>query len=594
MYGMQFDIKSAQDIAPRNLPGARRRRGLARHDGITIELPAAVDARDNAAAIAQYRLLAIEQAARIIRGSTAHAPSHDDPVARDLYNIREAAEIDAAIVAESPGISSVISEERSRALRSRPPARKLSERERAVENMLLDVLGSDPGAVSGKVPNRLSPAESLAWARETARSISTLKGDYRSLPPVSVWGETLDANSSGRNKRTQSGALVPPSPGYGSGESNVPGGGGDGAQEVSPLGTDIPQDEADQQADPEGVEVTGSAAVAGPGEAGTSGNTRTAKSRLNATDAAILAMAESDTGILYPEWDCNSGSYRELGAVVHVEGPAHGAISWAENELGKHPAVVRRIRREFERLRARRARFFRQVEGDELDIAACVRALADAAAGNSSEDRLYVSVRPARRPIAITVLVDMSASTRDLVADGRRIIDVEKTTVLLAGEAFDALGDSYSILAFTSDGAPNVRIATVKNFRELNGETVHRRIAALEPGGNTRLGAAIRHATAQLSEQHATHRLLLILSDGKPNDIDRYFPGYAVEDSRQAIFEAKAAGIYPFCLTVDSSDRDEYLERVFGASGYSRIRRPEQLPAALLDLVRQLLQSGGR
>ncbi|MEO7218783.1 MAG: hypothetical protein ABI026_11365, partial [Gemmatimonadaceae bacterium] len=147
MYGVQFEIESADDDTPRNIIGTRRRRAIARHHGITIQLPPTIDARDSAAAVARYRLLAIEQAARIMRGSAAHAPGSGDASVRDLYNLRESAEIDAAIVAASPGVASVVSEERNRALRARPSARKLSERERAVEELVLKVLRSDPGAI---------------------------------------------------------------------------------------------------------------------------------------------------------------------------------------------------------------------------------------------------------------------------------------------------------------------------------------------------------------------------------------------------------------------------------------------------------------
>ena len=314
---------------------------------------------------------------------------------------------------------------------------------------------------------------------------------------------------------------------------------------------------------------------------------------LNELDASILAAWRSDGGALYPEWDCNASTYRELGAVVRQLAPAEGSTTWADHVLDEHPALVRRVRREFERLRARRTRLLRQRDGDELDLDACVRAIADASTGDATDERLYVAVRAARRTIAITLLVDVSGSTRDEVSDGRRVIDVEKMTLLLASEAFDALGDAYSIQTFASGGAADVRVATLKEFRESNGDTVRRRIAGIEAGGNTRLGAAIRHATAMISAQPAGHRLLLILSDGKPNDVDRYFLTYAIEDSRQAVFEARAAGIYPYCLTIDAHDPDPYLARVFGTAGHAILRRPEQLPVALLDLVRELLRGGG-
>ena len=106
-----------------------------------------------------------------------------------------------------------------------------------------------------------------------------------------------------------------------------------------------------------------------------------------------------------------------------------------------------------------------------------------------------------------------------------------------------------------------------------------------------RLGAAVRHATRQLARQSAGHRLLLILSDGRPNDVDRYQGPYGVEDSRQAIFEARASGVYPFCITVDHQ-ASEYLPRIFGAAGHTIVQRPEQLPTALLTVVQALIRRG--
>ena len=123
---------------------------------------------------------------------------------------------------------------------------------------------------------------------------------------------------------------------------------------------------------------------------------------------------------------------------------------------------------------------------------------------------------------------------------------------------------------------------------ERHGDAVRRRIAALEPEANTRLGAAVRHTTALLARQPAGHRLLLIVSDGRPNDIGHYQDRFAVDDSRQAMAEARAAGVHPFCLTVDREQSD-YLPRIFGPAGYTIMREPDQLPAALLRGVRELL-----
>jgi nitric oxide reductase NorD protein len=175
------------------------------------------------------------------------------------------------------------------------------------------------------------------------------------------------------------------------------------------------------------------------------------------------------------------------------------------------------------------------------------------------------------------------------VTEAWRIIDLEKIALLLATQALDALGDLYAIYAFSGRKAANVKITVVKDFADANGDEVTRRIAAIAPDGFTRLGAAVRHATRELARQSAGHRLLLLLSDGRPNDIDEYQGSYGVEDSRQAIMEARASGVFPYCLTIDEA-ASEYLPRIFGRNGHVVLDRPEQLPTALLSVVRGLIK----
>lgn len=597
MYGTRFEIVPTKSDAARHALHAATS-SEARYDGITIELPSAMDATDGAeAAIARYRLLAIEQAARIVRGSSALAPGDDEPVARDLYNLRESAEIDASISKASPGVTALLADERSRALAERGSSGKLSERERAVEDLVKSVLRSAPAELPSVMRAGSSPEESLAWARATAAGLAEFGGTYRARPPVSVWGQTLGNGTNGPEVRSS--PIIPPTLGYGSGSTTAPAPGTDDTlQELSPEGVNAPRsagvpDERDAEKEEPSPDDAAMAVRAPATSDGRAAAPARGVGSLNNLDTQILAASRSSAGILYREWDCNASEYRDLGAVVRQYPPIDGDSAWSDRVLGEHPALVRGVRREFERLRARRVRMLRQRDGDELDLAACVRAVTDATARDSSDDRLYMAVRSARRAIAITVLVDVSGSTNDTIGDGRRAIDVEKTTLLLASEAFDALGDAYSILTFSSGGAADVRVSSLKGFAEPNGDAIRRRIAGIEAGGNTRLGAAVRHATATLTAQPAGHRLLLILSDGKPNDVDRYFTTYAIEDSRQAVLEARAAGVYPFCLTIDANDPEPYLARVFGLAGHTILRRPEQLPLALLELVRQLLGGGG-
>lgn len=266
-----------------------------------------------------------------------------------------------------------------------------------------------------------------------------------------------------------------------------------------------------------------------------------------------------------------------------------GELAWAECVLKRHVREVHQVRRRFERLRPQRVRLGRQLDGAELDLAAYVTSFADIRAGGAAEDRLYESVRPMRREIAIMLLVDVSGSTDSWVADTRRIVDVEKEALLLVCEALDALGDRYGVLAFSGHGPESVSLLRVKDFSEHYGNRVRRRIAALEPDRYTRAGAAIRHATAALSREAARHRLLVVVADGKPNDVDVYEGRYGVEDTRQAVAEARLQGLHAFCLTVDRL-APAYLPRVFGAGGYAVLRHAEMLPRVLVEVVRRLVK----
>ncbi|WP_306108650.1 nitric oxide reductase activation protein NorD [Pseudomonas sp. ANT_J28] len=188
------------------------------------------------------------------------------------------------------------------------------------------------------------------------------------------------------------------------------------------------------------------------------------------------------------------------------------------------------------------------------------------------------------------LLIDVSGSTDSWLSCHRRVIDVEREALLLVCLALESLGEPYSVLAFSGEGPQRVTIRTLKAFDERYSDEVGRRIAALEPERYTRAGAALRHASTLLMREAATHRLLLLLSDGKPNDVDQYEGRYGVEDLHQAVTEAKLQGIYPFCLTIDRQAAN-YLPAVFGARQYALLHRPELLPSVLLDWIRRLVSA---
>jgi len=556
-------------------------------DGSTIFLPPELGAHSGEAdAVARYRLFALEQAERIERGTALLAPLHD-PMERDLYLVREGAAIDARIARAHPGIVDALTEERRAVLARRPDLARLTNAEREVERLVRETLSAEP---DGRASAPSDPAASLAWARETARRIraaATMPANYRGLPPASIWGTVRSAaapapppvdvgrhrirtgNTEATEQESHEGEQADGS-GSGAGRSTRP----DDGRSDAP-GDHSEDDTANsREIDPE---------RAAPGERGTTSGVQAFKD----PDEHPLDGLPRPTW--YDEWNADRGVYVKRGAAVRDVAPDEGDERWAPDTLRRHAAIVRQIRQKFERLRARRVLLRRQRAGDDLDLSACVGAIVDRRTGRPLDDRLYLDARPARRGLAIAFLADVSGSTETRVTDDLRIIDIEKIALLLAGEAIDALGDAYAMYAFAGKTSADVRVTTLKDFRARNDDAAHRRIAALKPGGFTRLGTALRHVTRQLSRQTAGHRLLLLLSDGRPNDVDEYQSEYGVEDSRQAIFEARASGVFPFCLTVDR-DASEYLPRIFGRTGHTIVQRPEQLPSALLGAVRTLIK----
>ena len=247
---------------------------------------------------------------------------------------------------------------------------------------------------------------------------------------------------------------------------------------------------------------------------------------------------------------------------------------------------MKKVRRQFEILRPRHELLKAQLDGSELDMDAVVRSRTDLIAGGQGSDRIHLMSRPQTTDLAVTILVDVSLST-DAWIDNRRVLDVEKEALLVLAQGLSACGTDHSILTFTSRRRSWVRVETVKAFDEAMGQAVENRIGALKPGYYTRLGAAMRHATAELQKRPNRTKLLLVLTDGKPNDIDHYEGRFALEDSRRAVQEARRNGTKVFAVTVDR-DAQSYLPIMFGRNGYALVGDISKLPAALPAIYRGL------
>ncbi|HEY6093737.1 MAG TPA: VWA domain-containing protein [Gallionellaceae bacterium] len=305
-------------------------------------------------------------------------------------------------------------------------------------------------------------------------------------------------------------------------------------------------------------------------------------------DLDLPSAAEDDTplgqGILLPEWH-----YRK-----HVLQPEHcrlqpmQARSAPPCALPQHLAAnARRIRSQFEALTPKRVWLNGQFDGSEPDLDACVQFSADRLSGHAAERGLYRAHHYRERDLACLTLADLSLSTDAWVSDSARVIDVIRDSLFLFAEALSATADRFGLYGFSSLRRDNVRFHVLKEFGEKYNAGIRGRIQAIKPGYYTRMGAAIRHASALLSRQTATQRLLLILTDGKPNDLDQYEGRYGIEDTRVALVEARQMGLRPFCVTIDEK-ANSYLPHLFGIGGYVVIRKPAELPRQLPLLYAQL------
>ncbi|MEQ1795996.1 MAG: VWA domain-containing protein [Nitrospira sp.] len=291
--------------------------------------------------------------------------------------------------------------------------------------------------------------------------------------------------------------------------------------------------------------------------------------------------------IRYPEWDVTIQDYRVQWCQVVEQAAESGSDEAVEAALTTHRSAVKALRRFFESLRPPAfRRTAAQADGEDLDIDALVRRVAEQQAGMEGSDRIYVRHEKKERDVAVAFLVDVSGSTSRQLENGRRVIDIEKESLVLLCEALEAVGDQYAVYAYSGQGRAQVEFSVVKEFDEPLGRATAHRLGGLVPRQQNRDGAAIRHATAKLRACEARTKLLVLVSDGRPLDGD-YKDDYSLEDTKVALREARQAGINPFCVTIDR-EADAYLRRMYGDVRFAVIDRVESLPARLPRIYQRL------
>lgn len=295
----------------------------------------------------------------------------------------------------------------------------------------------------------------------------------------------------------------------------------------------------------------------------------------------------------YPEWDHATKTYRPDWASVYEALHPSGNAADIDKLLQKHAALAKQLKRLLDLLKPQeKVRIRYQEEGSELDLDVALRALIDFKGGALPDPRINMSHRTDGRNFAVLLLVDLSESLNEKVGAGgtagQTILELSQEAVSLLAWAIDRLGDPLAIAGFHSNTRHEVRYQHIKGFSERWDDTVKARVAAMAAGWSTRMGAALRHAGHYLSARQADKRILLLLTDGEPADIDVTDPEHLRADTKKAVEELDGQGITTFCLSLDPK-ADEYVREIFGNRWrvLDRIERlPEQLPMLYLSLTR--------
>jgi nitric oxide reductase NorD protein len=581
------EIRPAALVASQHRMSLRRRLGTAEErlarpsfDGAALRLPPVIAALpDRSLNVGLYLWLAAA-AAHV----PAPAPADPDPLRADLATLRAARAMTEATLAGAPGLRGLHAG-LAHAVLARRPVSALPRAEAAVDVVIRHLLGASPPAGLG--------AEMLEAIDDGDLSGFAAPRSYRSFQPVPLW-LALEPRATGQEASSDDGA--------GHGRSEEAGSGTHRARrrrtdqverrdslilfkfeallawaEFLNLNRRVDDDDPDsaRKAADDVDEIS-------LGQISKAPATRL-KLHLDLAPADVDRERLAGTH-LYPEWDHKAGTWL----------PDHCRVLATEAEpapaVVPDPAAARRVRavrRRFEALRPRRVVLPQQPDGEDLDLDAAVRARVDLLASGRGSDRVWRASRNAGRDLAVSILLDASRSTESAVT-GRAVIDVAREALTALAWGIEACGDDCAIHAFSSLRRDRVYVQRCKTFDEPMGGAIEARIAGLRPGFYTRLGAAIRHVSADLAARARQRRLLIVITDGKPNDLDHYEGQHGIEDSRMAIREARRAGQAAYGIAIDAKARS-WFPRLFGRGGFTVIPHPDRLTAALPGIYRQLI-----
>lgn len=293
----------------------------------------------------------------------------------------------------------------------------------------------------------------------------------------------------------------------------------------------------------------------------------------------------------YSEWDYQIQLERPAWATVQEKRPKLGNMQCIDEIAQQYKREIARMKFLLDAMQPQGTRRIRKLEdGDEIDINAAIRSMIDIRMGMYPDPRIMMRSIRKVRDISVLVLLDLSESTNEKVAGQEyTVLDLTRQATVLLANAIDKIGDPFAIHGFCSDGRHDVEYYRYKDFDQPYNEIPKARIAGMTGQLSTRMGAAMRHASHYLKLQKSSKKLLLIITDGEPADIDVRDPQYLRHDTKKAVEEAGRAGIVTYCMSLDPR-ADQYVSRIFGERNYLVVdhveRLPEKLPILYAGLTR--------
>jgi nitric oxide reductase NorD protein len=311
------------------------------------------------------------------------------------------------------------------------------------------------------------------------------------------------------------------------------------------------------------------------------------------TDNAMIAESRDTESrghfVAYDEWDCFKKIYRENFSKVYPVHHQETDLDYYKNTLLSNKSVLSQLRKLLVSLNNKWQQQRLQSQGKEIDIDMAVNRFADVYAGCTPSDKVYISERKKEKDLSILILLDISLSS-DSYADGNRVIDVEKQTAILFGEILNEYNIDFSIHGFYSKTRNYSSYITLKAFDEKWNSSKYR-IGSLQPSGYTRIGPALRHSGSLIHQRESKNKWVILLSDGKPNDYDRYEGKYGINDVKQALRELGKENINTYALAIEANAR-YYLPQMFGQNHYQIVSSPVELLNSLVKLYERIRYGG--